>query len=86
MTIQSTRLSDPAVRAFVTAVGLGANRPQDAVYPFTEADGTGAKLSGANRYVLRFPPGQRPPARGFWSLTMYTSAFFFVDNPPTATR
>lgn len=68
-------------RAYVTAVGLGANRPQDAVYPFTEADAAGAKLSGANRYVLRFPPGQRPPARGFWSLTMYTSDFFFVDNP-----
>lgn len=68
-------------RAFVTIVGLGANRPQDAVYPFTEVDAAGEKLSGANRYVLRFPPGQRPTARAFWSLTMYTSDFFFVDNP-----
>lgn len=68
-------------RAYVTAVGLGANRPNDAVYPFTEFDGAGQKLNGSNRYVLRFPPGERPPARGFWSLTMYNSAFFFVDNP-----
>lgn len=67
-------------RAYVTAVGLGANRPHDAVYPFTEFDATGQKLNGANRYVLRFPPGQRPPARGFWSLTMYNAEFFFVEN------
>lgn len=67
-------------RAYTTAVGLGANRPHDAVYPFTELDGAGQKLSGANRYVLRLPPGGRPPARGFWSLTMYNSAFFFVEN------
>ena len=68
-------------RAYVTAVGLGANHPQDAVYPFTEVDSTGQKLNGANRYRLRFPARQRPPARGFWSLTMYDSNFFFVDNP-----
>ncbi|HWT11051.1 MAG TPA: DUF1254 domain-containing protein, partial [Roseomonas sp.] len=68
-------------RAYVTAVGLGANRPNDAVYPFTEVDATGQKLTGANRYRLRFAAGQRPPARGFWSLTMYNSDFFFVDNP-----
>ena len=68
-------------RAYVTAVGLGANYPQDAVYPFTEMDSTGQKLSGANRYRLRFAAGQRPPARGFCSLTMYDSNFFFVNNP-----
>ena len=36
---------------------------------------------GDGKYVMRFPKGQTPPARGFWSLTMYDSAFFFVANP-----
>jgi hypothetical protein len=38
-------------------------------------------LSGANRYVMRFPKGQTPPVNGFWSLTMYNTDYFFVDNP-----
>jgi hypothetical protein len=30
---------------------------------------------------MRFPKGHLPPAEGFWSLTMYNSAYFFVENP-----
>ncbi len=69
------------VRAVVTAIGLGANLPQDAVYPKTQVDSSGNKLSGANKYVLTFPKGQTPPVKGFWSLTMYDAQYFFVDNP-----
>jgi hypothetical protein len=72
---------DYAQRAFITAVGLGANLPQDAIYPMTKVDAEGRPLSGKNRYVIRFEPGQLPPVKGFWSLTMYDSAMFFVANP-----
>ncbi len=68
-------------RAFVTAIGLGANRPQDAVYPTAEVDADGKPFDGANRYVLHFPKGQTPPADAFWSITIYNAAYFFVDNP-----
>lgn len=68
-------------RALITAIGLGANRPQDAVYPTSKADADGNAYSGANRYVIRFPPGRTPPTRGFWSVTMYDEGFFFVANP-----
>jgi hypothetical protein len=68
-------------RALVTAIGLGANRPQDAVYPTSEADAEGKPYSGANKYVMHFPKGQLPPAEGFWSLTMYNGEYFFVANP-----
>jgi hypothetical protein len=68
-------------RALVTAIGLGANRPQDAVYPTSEVDAAGKPYSGANKYVMHFPKGQLPPVDGFWSLTMYNSEYFFVDNP-----
>ncbi len=30
---------------------------------------------------MHFDKGQLPPARGFWSLTMYNGDYFFVDNP-----
>jgi hypothetical protein len=68
-------------RATITAVGLGANRPQDAVYPTSEVDADGKPYSGANKYVMHFDKGKLPPANGFWSLTMYDAGYFFVDNP-----
>jgi hypothetical protein len=68
-------------RALITAVGLGANRPQDAIYPTSDADAEGKPYDGANKYVMRFARGQLPPARAFWSLTMYDADFFFVANP-----
>jgi hypothetical protein len=68
-------------RAFITAIGLGANRPQDAVYPTSEVDADGKPFSGAHRYVMHFPKGQTPPADGFWSITMYDAEYFFVANP-----
>jgi hypothetical protein len=68
-------------RALITAIGLGANRPQDAVYPTSEVDTDGKPYSGANKYVMHFNKGEMPPVNGFWSLTMYNAAYFFVANP-----
>lgn len=73
--------TDYLQRAFITAVGLGANRPQDAIYPTSEVDVAGKPYDGANKYVIHFDKGQTPPANGFWSITMYDSAYFFVANP-----
>ena len=73
--------TDYAQRAFITAIGLGANRPQDAVYPTSQRFSLLEPYDGANKYVLRFPKGQTPPVKGFWSLTMYDEAMFFVANP-----
>jgi hypothetical protein len=36
---------------------------------------------GAHAYRLRFAKGQLPPVKGFWSVTMYDEAMFFVANP-----
>ncbi len=68
-------------RALTTAVGLGANRPEDAVYPTSEKDTAGMKYDGGNKYVMHFGKGQFPPVNGFWSLTMYDDKYFFVPNP-----
>ena len=68
-------------RALTTAIGLGANRTKDAVYPFGQKDARGDAYDGANKYVMHFPRGELPPVDGFWSLTMYDKDFFFVANP-----
>jgi len=72
--------TDYMQRAFTTAIGLGANRPQDAVYPTSEADAEGNPYDGSSRYAMHFEKGMLPPADGFWSLTMYDTRYFFVAN------
>jgi hypothetical protein len=64
----------------IICIGLGANRPQDAVYPTSEVDADGKPYDGANQYVMHIDKGQSPPAQGFWSLTMYDAEYFFVPN------
>lgn len=61
-----------AVRAVVAREGLGANLPADATYATATTDATGAALDGGRHYVVRFRPEDLPPpARAFWSLTVY---------------
>ena len=67
-------------RALITAIGLGANRPQDAVYPTSEGPDVLKKYSGDKKYVMHFDKGAMPPVKGFWSLTMYDASYFFVPN------
>ncbi|MGB9175616.1 MAG: DUF1254 domain-containing protein [Methanoregula sp.] len=55
--------------AFV--LGNYGNSKQEAMYPMYTLDSDGQPLVGANRYMLRFAPGQLPPVNAFWSLTMY---------------
>jgi len=75
--------SDYMKRAVVAAFGWPANQERDAVYPNTEKDSAGQKLSGANKYTLTFQKGETPPVNGFWSFTMYMidQGWWFVPNP-----
>jgi hypothetical protein len=73
--------ADYLQRAMITYFGLGANRPQDAIYPTSENDAAGKPYDGANKYVMHFDKGRMPPVNGFWSLTMYDDKYFFVENP-----
>ncbi|MDR6634627.1 hypothetical protein J2X72_003437 [Phyllobacterium sp. 1468] len=73
--------TDYLMRALITAIGLGANRPQDAVYPTSEKDAHQRSYEGRKNYVIHFEKGQTPPVSGFWSITMYNENFFFVENP-----
>ncbi len=74
--------TDYIQRALITVIGLGANRPQDAIYPTSRFDVSGGHYDGASKkYAMHFNKGQLPPVNGFWSLTMYDSQYFFVPNP-----
>ena len=67
-------------RAIVTQVGLGANLPEDAIYPINLADESGKPLDGQNKYTLHFDKTDMPPVNAFWSVTLYDSDGFQVPN------
>ena len=68
-------------RAVIAMVGLGANLPEDAIYPMTLVDGDGKPLNGSSNYVLRFPKTDLPPVEAFWSVTLYDNDGFAIANP-----
>jgi hypothetical protein len=68
-------------RAIVAQVGLGANLPEDAIYPLNLGDNTGQPLNGANKYTLHFGRDNLPPSAAFWSVTLYDTDGFQIANP-----
>lgn len=67
-------------RAIVTQLGLGANLPEDAIYPLNLGDEAGRPLDGVNKYTLHFDKDDMPPVNAFWSVTLYDSQGFQVPN------
>jgi hypothetical protein len=67
-------------RAIVAQVGLGANLPEDAVYPLNLGDEAGRALDGASKYTISFEKGVAPPVDAFWSITLYDPEGFQVAN------
>jgi len=69
-------------RMAAAVLGLYGTGKQEAMYPLYTVDSEGQPLSGANKYTLRFAPGQLPPVHAFWSLTMYrVPENLLVANP-----
>ena len=67
-------------RAIVALVGLGANLPEDAIYPLNLGDADGKPLTGANKYLLHFAKSEIPPVGAFWSVTLYDKDGFQTAN------
>jgi len=59
---------------------LGANLPEDAVYPNLVYDINGDPLEGKYRYQIHFEADQLPAVNAFWSLTVYNADEFLVEN------
>lgn len=75
--------TDYMARAWLSAFGIPANAPKDAVYPVGQTDADGEPLDASKHdYVIHFKSEKDlPPVNGFWSLTMYDDEYFFVPNP-----
>jgi hypothetical protein len=73
--------TDYELRAKIAIAGLGANTPEEAIYPTALSDSEGRLFDGSKRYEIRFAPGQAPPNKAFWSLTMYDISGYLVANP-----
>jgi hypothetical protein len=73
--------TDYKARAIVAYNALGANLPEDAIYPTCAVDADGQPFTGANNYVLHFDKGETPPVNAFWSLTLYDQEGYMVANP-----
>ena len=67
-------------RAIIAQLGLGANLPEDAIYPMNLVDESGKPLDGANKYTIHFDKATIPPANAFWSITLYDQEGFQVAN------
>ena len=67
-------------RAIVSMLGLGANLPEDAIYPLNLGDSDGKPLDGSGKYTITFPKGEAPPVNAFWSVTLYDNDGFQTAN------
>lgn len=67
-------------RAIISMVGLGANLPEDAIYPLNLGDSEGKPLDGSHKYTITFPKGEAPPVEAFWSVTLYDNDGFQTAN------
>ena len=72
---------DFLLRAVVAQSGWGANVPEEAVYVGSVRDAHNDLYSGSHGYVVHFAAGSLPPAKAFWSLTVYGLDGFLVANP-----
>lgn len=67
-------------RAAVAYFGLGALGPEEAVYQNYLTDQNNQSLNGDNKYVIHFEKGKTPPAKAFWSITLYDKDGYLTEN------
>jgi hypothetical protein len=74
---------DWLLRAAAAKSGIYGNSADEAMYPLTRVDATGATLDGSqHNYTLTFPADQFPPVNAFWSVTMYDGKTeLLIENP-----
>ncbi|MFI6356866.1 DUF1254 domain-containing protein [Streptomyces sp. NPDC050743] len=73
----------PFARALGAVLGIYGLPEEEAWYGRWRVDDQGNPLDGgSHEYTVRFPPGQLPPARFFWSATAYRlPEILLIDNP-----
>ncbi|MFN8947042.1 MAG: DUF1254 domain-containing protein [Alphaproteobacteria bacterium] len=78
--------TDYLYRASIAHWGLGALPVHEAMYMRGVTQGGARSFNGEAVHVLRFGPGQTPPVRAFWSLSLYEvdadGRLYFTANTP----
>ena len=73
---------DYLLRSAVAWKFMYTNSPEEALYPIANVDAQRERLNGAKSYTLHFSPGELPPVKAFWSITMYhADTRLMVHNP-----
>jgi hypothetical protein len=73
--------TDYPSRAGAACAGLEPGPAADELPALLHTDSEGRPLTGRDKYVLRFGPGQLPPVHALWTLTTFDDRQALVDNP-----
>ena len=71
---------DYLTRTAVAKSNVFVNTAQEARYYYLDLDALGERLEGEEHYRLTFPAGALPPARAFWSVTIYDERHALPDG------
>jgi hypothetical protein len=74
---------DWLLRAAAAQAGIFGNNAEEAVYPMTRWLPDGQVIdTSKNNYEITFPAGKFPPAKAFWSVTIYDGkSQLLIKNP-----
>jgi hypothetical protein len=68
-------------RAVGAMVGILGNSAEEYLGIGYAADANGQPFDGSHSYRIRFKPGELPPVKAFWSITVYNAAMLLYANP-----
>jgi hypothetical protein len=78
--VRAYREADAVMRAAINLWGPAWHLAAEALYFTAHDDAADAPLTGAKKYILRFPPGELPPVDAFWSVTLYGDRWSLQEN------
>jgi hypothetical protein len=78
--VRKYRDADAAMRAAINLWGPAWHLAEEALYFTAHDDAADAPLTGARKYLLRFPAGELPPVDAFWSVTLYGDRWSLQEN------
>ncbi|MFM9057616.1 MAG: DUF1254 domain-containing protein [Planctomycetaceae bacterium] len=74
--------TDYVARTAAAKSNVFVNRSHETRYYYLDLDAEGRRLDGDGEYRVTFPAGSLPPARGFWSLTVYDERHGLPGDAP----
>lgn len=72
--------TDYLTRTAIAKSNIFVNQPAETRYFYQDLDSEGQRLAGDHSYRITFAPGQLPPTKGHWSLTLYNENHVLHSN------